>query len=425
MTIGVYGDFRIYKYTKTLNYLLKNGNKIHIFGQKKIIDSLKISLIKKNIYFHKFSSIVSNNLNIYKKVFFFTSLLNNLIVVKNFIISFYWANFLNLKILLVSDDRSPDILLSLIYHCKKKKIKVILIPSGIFSGKTFILQNRINFLNNFMTKKPTEPKNFFIKYKKKYISFYRNDILAIYKFLKILPKDPWVSGSNVDGAIFLDSNSKNYYLGKKFKNYNIYNLPSVDKKMNFFEKKNFLKKKNIFFKKNKMNNKKKILIFSPTPWYEHNVTSFDEAAKRHNEICDIIKKAQKKRDFLCLISLHPKQNYEDYKWISDKYNFQISKSPLRNIIAYSNLYLLSYESDTMFWAANLKIPCVIFNAFREKTDIFESNDITFAESRSELFDLINKYIQLTKTNNILKDNFNLVQINFAKQINSLYISNNS
>lgn len=418
MTIGVYGDFRIEKFATTLNYLLKNGNKIHIFGQKKIIDSLKISLIKKNIYFHKISSIVSNNLNIYKKVFFFTSVLNNLIVIKNFIISYYWANFLNLKILLVSDDRSPDILLSLIYHCKKKKIKVILIPSGIFSGKTFILQNRIKLLKNFIKEKQTNPKNFFIKYKKKYVSFYRNDIFKIYKFLKILPKDPWISGSNVDGAIFLNNDSKNYYLEKKFKHNNIYNLGLTNKKINFLEKEKLLKKKNNFLQQYKLNNKKKILIFSPTPWYEHNVTTFRESINRHNMICETIQKTQKKENFSCLISLHPKQKYQDYKWISDKYNFPISKSPLRNIISYSNLYLLSYESDTMFWATNLNLPCIIFNGFTEKTDIFSSNHIVFADTRSELSSLINKYMKLKK-NIILKDNFYEVQIEFAKQINLL------
>jgi len=421
MSIGIYGDFRIDKFTRTLNYLLKNGKKIHIFGQAKIINSLKISLIKKNIYFHKISSIVSNNLNIYKKVFFFISIINNLIVIKNFIICYYWANFLNLKVLLVSDDRSPDVLLSLIYHCKANRIKVILIPSGIFSGKTFIVQNRKKFLKNFITVVPTNPKKNFIKYKNKYICFYRNDVFSIYKFLGILPKNPWISGSNVDGAIFLDINSQNYYTEKGFENKNIYSLSPVNNKINSSDKKIFLKKKNTFLQMYKINKKKKVLIFSPTPWYEHNVTSFKESINRHYIMCETIQNAQKKENFSCLISLHPKQKYKDYKWISQKYNFQILKSSLRDVIAYSDLYLLSYESDTMFWAADLKIPCIIFNSFQEKSDVFFNTYIKFAKSRSELFYLINKFISSREANDISQDYFGLRQIQFAKQINLLSI----
>lgn len=423
MSIGIYADFRIDKFTKSLNYLLKNDNKVHIFGQAKIINSLKISLIKKNIYFHKISSIVSNNLNIYKKVYFFISILNNLIVIKNFIICYYWANFLNLKVLLVSDDRSPDILLSLIYHCKANNIKVILIPSGIFSGKTFIVHNRRQFLKNFVAEISNKPKKYFIKYKKKYIAFYRNDIFPIYRFLGILPKNPWISGSNVDGAIFLDINSQNYYSQKGFKNKNIYTLPSIDKKIKFIDK-NLLIKKNIFLRKNKIRKKNKILIFSPTPWYEHNVTSLKESINRHSIVCEAIQGSQKTENFSCLISLHPKQNYKEYKWISEKYNFQILKDPLSMVIAFSDLYLLTYESDTMFWAANLKIPCIIFNAFPEKSDIFSNDYIKFAKSRTELSYLISKCISSRKDKDIIQDDFDLRQIQFAKQINLLNMQNN-
>ena len=73
--------------------------------------------------------------------------------------------------MLVSDDRSPDILLSLIYHCKANNIKVILIPSGIFSGKTFIVHNRKQFLKNFIAEISNKPKKYFIKFKKNIFLF--------------------------------------------------------------------------------------------------------------------------------------------------------------------------------------------------------------------------------------------------------------
>ena len=36
---------------------------------------------------------------------------------------------------------------------------------------------------------------------------------------------------------------------------------------------------------------------------------------------------------------------------------------LFDVITLANLFIISYESDTMLWSADLKIPCIITNFF--------------------------------------------------------------
>ena len=52
--------------------------------------------------------------------------------------------------------------------------------------------------------------------------------------------------------------------------------------------------------------------------------------------------------------------------VRKNFKFKIIDEKLFDVITLANLFIISYESDTMLWSADLKIPCIITNFFKEK-----------------------------------------------------------
>jgi len=398
MTIGVFVDFRNDKFIYLYKKILRNNKKLVFIGQKKHIEVIKKKIGSFNSKYYIFNKIVSNNLNLNQNIFF-SYLINFFTILKNFIFSFYILKKNNIKFLIVSDDRSPDILLSLIKISKKNRIKVILIPSGIFSGKKFVLQNRLKNFEKFSSKKKIiDKKNIYIKFNKKYVYFYKKSIVRLYNFFNFYPVNPWISGTNVDEILFQSEASKEYYIKqgvntKLIKNFRIKNF-----KTNIFE---IINLKKTIYKKYKIKGNKKLIIFQPMTWYEHNITSYDEHFKRNFEVANDIYNISKIKKFICLISLHPKQNKKDYLWLEKNFKFKIIDEKLFEVITLANLFIISYESDTMLWSSDLEIPCIITNFFNEKSNVFKLNYLYFCNDKNNFKKQIVKLI--SKKKNILKN----------------------
>lgn len=404
MAIGIYVDFRNDKFVYLYKKLLQNNINLIFIGQKNYIESIKKKIGVKNTKYYVFNSIVSNNLNINQNSIF-SYFINFYVVLKNYIYSQVILKSNNIKIILVSDDRSPDILLSLIKHSKKNKIKVILTPSGIFSGKRFVLQNRKKNLSKFASKKILSyNKKIFLKTKNNFIYFYKKTIIPSYNFFRLFPKNPWISGTNVDQVLFQSEVSKTYYLKQGLNNKIIKNF-ELKKDYKLIPKINFLKK-NIFKKKYKITNDQKIIIFQPQTWHEHNITDLQEHLKRNKEVSDIIRESCNSKKITCLISLHPKQKIKNYLWMEKEYNFKILKERLFDIIHFSDLFILSYESDTMLWSVDLNIPCIVTNFHKEKSNVFNQNYLFFPKTRNDFKKKINQLIQ--------KQNKNILDIKVYK-----------
>ena len=403
----------LYIYTRSYQ---KKKIDIVFFGQTGSINKLKLKLRGQNFYYHKFNSIVSNNHN-FVRYNLLLLLWNYFIVLKNYFTLYKIIKKSNLKILLVSDDRSPDVLLSLIRICKKKSIKVILIPSGIFSAKKFVVQNRMKNLDNFLCKeKDVSYNKFFVKVKKKYLSFYRKDILPIYKHLEMLPKNPWVSGSNVDQVIFQSNSSKRYYIKAGIDKNKIKEL-KLKSPVKAKVKKNVLQVDN-FYKKYKITNNKRIIFYHPMLWYEHNITDKKEHIKRNYQTAEIIHKNIQNSDVECLITLHPKQKKIDYIWLNKKFNFKIIDEKLYDVISFCSLYLVNYESDTMLWAADLKIECLVTNFFKEKSKEFKADYLRFPNTKNKFNKMIK---QALKKKKLFYKNYN--QYNIQQDLIANHLSN--
>ncbi|MDC2976302.1 hypothetical protein OAY13_00585 [Candidatus Pelagibacter sp.] len=378
MTIGVFTDFRNDKFIYLYKEILKK-NKLVFIGQKKYILSIKKKIVNKNAKYFIFNSIVSNNLNINQNSAL-SFIINFFIILKNFCYSYYFLHSNNIKTLLVSDDRSPDILLWLIKLSKKNNIKVILIPSGIFSGKKFVIQNRLKNFKSFSSHNPiTNKKNIYTKFKGRYVYFYKKSILRLYNFFNLYPLNPWISGTNVDEIFFQSEASKEYYIKQGIENKLIKNIKLTNFKTDLLEIINIKRK---FYKKYKIKSNKKLIIFQPMTWYEHNITTYEEHYKRNFEVAKIIYKSNENKKFTCLISLHPKQKKKDYIWLEKNFKFKIIDEKLFDVITLANLFIISYESDTMLWSADLKIPCIITNFFKEKSNEFNLNYLYFCNKKN-------------------------------------------
>jgi hypothetical protein len=57
----------------------------------------------------------------------------------------------------------------------------------------------------------------------------------------------------------------------------------------------------------------------PNPWFEHNITSYEEGYKRNYEITEYLKKISLSKEIECLVSLHPKQKKK--RLFMDRKNF--------------------------------------------------------------------------------------------------------
>jgi len=379
MTVGVFVDFRNDKFVPLYKKILRNNKKIVFIGQKKHIEVIKKKIGIKNSKYYIFKTIVSNNLSLNQKILF-SYLINFFIILKNHIFSFYILKKNNIKTLIVSDDRSPDILLSLIKISKENRIKVVLIPSGIFSGKKFVLQNRLNNFEKFSSKNTIiSRKNISVKFKNRYVYFYKKNILKLYNLFNLYPINPWISGTNVDEILFQSDASKEYYIKQGIKNKLIKNVKIKNFKTNSPEIINIKRK---FYKKYKIKSNKKLLIFQPMTWYEHNITSYEEHYKRNFEVANEIYNSNEIKKFTCLISLHPKQKKKDYIWLEKNFKFKIIDEKLFDVITLANLFIISYESDTMLWSADLKIPCIITNFFNEKSNVFLLNYLYFCNKKN-------------------------------------------
>jgi len=398
MAIGIFVDFRNDKFKFLYRKILRNNKKLVFIGQKKHIEIIKKKIGDNNSKYYVFNNFVSNNSSLDQNIFF-SYLINFFIILKNFIFSYYILKKNNIKTLIVSDDRSPDILLSLIKISKESRIKIVLIPSGIFSIKKFILQNRLQNFDKFSSKKKIiNRKNLSVKFKNRHVYFYKKNILRLYDFFNLYPMNPWISGTNIDEIFFQSEASKKFYIKQGINNKLIKNIKITNLKTDLIEVIDIKKK---FYKKYKIKNNKKLLIFQPMTWYEHNITSYEEHHKRNLVVAKEIYSSNKIKKFTCLVSLHPKQKKKDYIWLEKKFKFKIIDEKLFDVIALANLLIISYESDTMLWSADLKIPCIITNFFKEKSNMFELNYLNFCNKKN---DFKKKIINLiSKKKNIVKN----------------------
>ena len=69
-----------------------------------------------------------------------------------------------------------------------------------------------------------------------------------------------------------------------------------------------------------------------------------------------------------MISLHPKQQYKNYRWIENKLNIKISKFKLSEIIKIGDVMISELPSAVSDWANLFKIPYIVINKNYKKLE---------------------------------------------------------
>ncbi|SEH53823.1 CDP-glycerol glycerophosphotransferase family protein [Magnetospirillum fulvum] len=100
----------------------------------------------------------------------------------------------------------------------------------------------------------------------------------------------------------------------------------------------------------------KIIAFNPPTYGEVGLMDKSTAINYIRSICTALKPYNKRT----VVSLHPRMEYKNYRWIESEFGLPITDQPIREYICAIDI-LVSYLSSINLWAANLHIPVVQLN----------------------------------------------------------------
>ncbi|MDC0627853.1 hypothetical protein OAO99_04725 [Candidatus Pelagibacter sp.] len=355
-----------------------------------------------------------NSFKIFYYFFYFLAYL------KIYLKSLYYFQILNIEKIITVGDRENGTILSILKIAKKNKIKIFIYHAGGMASKNMLVLSRLKFEIFDVTL----DKNFIHKFKnqcnkhtnKKTYAFYHPVLTKIFNFFDILPSNPWVMGSGNSDIVLVESNFvKNLYLKSNLKKeLLVIGSCQIDNINESFKQKNFFKTRlNI-------NSKKKNPInigFTPNVWFEHNLLSKDEAYKRNDLLCKILKDSADKNKANVLVFLHPKQKIKNYQWIEQKYRFKIYKKNISYFISNLDYLFIGFSSTIIYWASDLGIKVLVANFFKEKNSVFKNfKNVRYFDSIPSIKKNLENLKKNKKKTNIYED------LNFKKNIISLIIN---
>ena len=103
-----------------------------------------------------------------------------------------------------------------------------------------------------------------------------------------------------------------------------------------------------------------------------------------------------------LISLHPKQVKNDYKWVENKMRLKIINVPMINCIAFADMFVTSFGSSVIKWAEILKIKSLVFNFFNDKNHNIKNNKYTKVfTSEKNIYNQLKNYKKIINEKNFI------------------------
>lgn len=260
----------------------------------------------------------------------------------------------SIKTIVIATDRSVGIESSAYFLGLEKNIKIILISfaySADFKSSYMLRKNRIydprfNKIENNLNKN--------VQYgNKAFFRPYEANALAI---LGEFPTNPWVLGAGLSDLMLVESERERNRLismGGNPKKYVVTGTASQDA---LYEKK-LLKSitKDKLFKRYGLKSKKLILIALPQ-YYEHGLCSKKQHFSIISDMCSKISELNAE----LILSLHPKMNIDDYRYLERQFSVKLIEEPLSDVIITADLFLATYSS-TIVWAVLCGIPTIIFD----------------------------------------------------------------
>lgn len=275
-------------------------------------------------------------------------------------------NSIQPDIAVISSDRYTSFDLFFAKICNKKKIKVVVLGIDYFYVESFESYLRSNSKRKITTiwQKVTAkffPKQIF-KVNNEKCLYYPAHLIWNLFLMNSLPKMPYLTGSRFVDQIHVDCElTKKKYLefGIDENKIKVNGLLEHDLIFSAFQNKKTIK--DSFH----LDILKKTIVLAVPQGYEHHLIS----KELHFEIIESIIKAILKYPVNLVLSLHPKMDINNYLFLEEKYQLQISRKSLRDFIVISDLFISTYSS-TVLWSSLLKIPCLIFDLYNLNYDCY-------------------------------------------------------
>lgn len=248
--------------------------------------------------------------------------------------------------------------------CRELNIPAVIPPVSFtanIEGLPVTRRNKkIYRADNFPEVKAKYPKQYiYDDVSKSNILFYPPPLTEALAKNDMLPENPWVMGGGNSTFILADGEeTKERYIrfGCKPEKIIITGHPVHDNLYSLYKNRQNLR--------NKLNQEyafdpdKKLTILALPQLAEHRIMNWQSHWDEIRFLCDVFSR----QEAICLISLHPKMKYDQYRFIENEYNIPISKRPLSEILPAADIFSATFSS-TVQWAVLCYIPSIVFDFY--------------------------------------------------------------
>ncbi len=298
-------------------------------------------------------------------------------------------------LIITLNDRSPDVYSSITYLFNNKKQLIPYYSYSHKSGNHYYRSKLIDadnynaLINSNLIKKAI---NYFLPNQVyENLFYYKPSDLLFKLFLGQLPSNPWVIGNGPSDILCIDN--KFNYDRRIQDNVNINKIKIVgdfqyDDLFNSYKSK--FEIKNNIIKKYNLDSEKKIIILALPQLAEHKLITKEQQLNDFNLLFNNLSSLEVQ----ILVSLHPKMNLEDYRYLEVEFgNVKILSERLKDVIPIADLFLSSFSS-TVIWASLCEIKSIIVdqndyfkNIFRD-TIFYNLDSVTILKDIEKLNETI-------------------------------------
>ena len=257
------------------------------------------------------------------------------------------------KIIFLNSDRSgPGYETILLILAKEYNVKII-IPylSIINSGKIVRINNSHKYKLNLIGRILINPKYKF-DYKSDTYCFYTISQYFTLKIFNCITENPFSIGNHQSTTILcLDTPMT---------------LDQISKDLIHIEKVRYVGRIEYEYLAKHKNKKREKILLSLPQLFEHKIIDWDSHVKFISEIIKIIT-----NEYNLIISLHPKSEYKNYKFLEKNYNCIITNKPIQHELVKTKLFVC-VNSSIAIWSTLLGIKTIILDFFDLDMTMFKN-----------------------------------------------------
>ena len=373
-----------------------NGNSRVVLRNRSFVSTLK-NIIKSSQFFYNFAVGVKTNIDtlgyfLKRREGQLSDLLQKrLVAIKKILLQ------TNPVSVVVTGDRhqadgwEPAVLKA----CRELNIPAVIPPVSITANIESLPVTRrsrkIFQADNFPEVKAKYPKQYiYDKVSKSNIFFYPPFLIKALAKSDMLPENPWVMGGGNSTFVLADGEeTKKRYIrfGCKQEKIIVTGHPTHDNLYGLYNNRHNLR--NDLNQKYDFDPDKKLIIIALPQLAEHGIKDWKSHWDEIRFLCDIFSGQQTN----CLISLHPKMKYDQYKFIEDEYNIPISEPPLSEILPAADIFAATFSS-TIQWTVLCGIPSIVFDFYGFNYTTYDYlTGIKIINKKTELYGELDKLIK--------------------------------